>query len=111
MVFSVVVSRLRLPAIFAVGRARLRLCFYTKIRRQSFHTAWVINGSGPVTSAGPLCSQQQTSSAAQPCPFCANKRHRLLFDHLDFSVPPNHFAVLSAIDLALAVSRISQRTR
>jgi hypothetical protein len=28
----------------AVGLARLRLCFYTKIRRQSFHTAWVKNG-------------------------------------------------------------------
>ena len=41
MVFSVVVSRLRLPAIFALGLAGLRLCFYTKIRRQSFHTAWV----------------------------------------------------------------------
>jgi len=40
MVFSVVVSRLRLPAIFALGLAALRLCFYTKIRRQSFHTAW-----------------------------------------------------------------------
>jgi hypothetical protein len=40
MVFSVVVSRLRLPAIFALGLAGLRLCFYSKIRRQIVHTAW-----------------------------------------------------------------------
>jgi hypothetical protein len=55
MVFSVVVSRLRLPAIFAVGLARLRLCFYTKIRRQSFHTAWTHFGSRPQAAPGALC--------------------------------------------------------
>src|ERR1700733_6176254 len=74
MVFSIVVSRLRLPALFPVGLARLRLCFYTKIRRQSFHAAWVINGSGPVGSAFRSTLNSRHRQAAQPCPKGARKR-------------------------------------
>ena len=44
MVFSIVVSRWRLRAIFALRLPGLRLYFYTKIERRSFHTAWTRNG-------------------------------------------------------------------
>jgi hypothetical protein len=45
MVFSIVVSRWRLRAIFALRLPGLRLYFYTKIERRSFHTAWTRSGS------------------------------------------------------------------
>ena len=40
MIFSIAVSRWRVRAIFTLGLTGLRLCFYTKIERRSFHTAW-----------------------------------------------------------------------
>jgi hypothetical protein len=39
MVFSIAVSWWRLRAIFALRLPGLRLYFYTKIERRSFHTA------------------------------------------------------------------------
>src|SRR5712672_2132554 len=45
IVFSIAVSRPRLPAQLVSVSMKLRQMFYTQIERRRFHTAWVKNGS------------------------------------------------------------------
>jgi hypothetical protein len=65
IVFSIAVSRPRLPVQLVSVSMKLRLIFYTQIERRTFHTAWVKNGSVQARAARPFYPQEQTSSA---CP-------------------------------------------
>src|ERR1700726_288357 len=54
IVFSIAVSRPRLPVQLVSVSMKLRQMFYTQIERRTFHTAWVKNGSVRSRAARPF---------------------------------------------------------
>src|SRR6202163_2993146 len=62
IVFSIAVSRPRLPVQLVSVSMKLRQMFYTQIERRTFHTAWVKNGSVRARAARPYYPQEQISA-------------------------------------------------
>src|SRR3981081_853454 len=76
IVFSIAVSRPRLPVQLVSVSMKLRQMFYTQIERQTFHAAWVRLGSRATQSRLPLFPQQQTLlSLAVTSEKCQYRRH------------------------------------
>ena len=60
--FSISFSRQSWKVQLVFTSTKSRRNFYTQVERQSFHTAWVKNGSLPVLAACPFYPQEQTPS-------------------------------------------------
>ena len=60
IVFSIAVSRPRLPVQLVSVSMKLRQMFYTQIERRTFHTAWVISAILTVVPLLPVFPQLQT---------------------------------------------------
>src|SRR5260370_20965902 len=74
IVFSIAVSRPRLPAQLVSVSMKLRQMFYTQIKRRRFHTAWVKNGSVRARAARLFYPQVQTSSPGSGIPRSSQER-------------------------------------